>query len=1228
MRMLRPASAASGPSTSSLCVYVPDHLVSSAAVPSYPIRPCHVTGVSFSPSGRDVLASYSNENIYSFSTRQHARDYETVLRNARDARMRATTDAVMPSARGRGTQVLTDGPDRAQPAAMLQPPGRSIFQAWPTAGPFHASGPAAPGSDPAAGGSAGQRAGQARGPGPQQAGAAASGTAAAAPLSAGRRVVSRSAAVQPAPLFPPAPGPPADQHAAGALPSSSGQQQLGGSNGSGSNNSSGPPPLIPVDENPQPWSPLGSAGERVRQGFERLRDSRLRLQSLMSHPFQSRRTSRSGTPATGAVTGAAQQTSPDQQPGPSTLRSLFFGRRPSDAGQMDMDAAAGPSQKPAAGPGQQAAVAEAHARREEVVNDDEDYEIGASGRAAAAKRRRLNDGRGLGTSAPSPGPSGRPPRPPGDESGGLAGVPGASDRGLEAGLGAGPGPATAAAAAGEAVAAVAPAAAPAATDWSSLLARIMLLRQQVAEAEARVQETQRLLQGAQSVSVGALLLQREGQEGAAQMVGEAADVQARARAAHTRATAALALARTTLQGVAARIPPPAPQMEQPPSTSGAGAGSQPPPLSGMEEPQASHGRLAPASSNPATNSLQAQPEMGSTAGDGPATLHRQPSLTDSQMGQMSIHSAGIGYDGAQQDPSHSRRGNTVSEAGTLQDVQVGAGAAGHVSVPSRRHTRASSRTADQQQAQHPQPTQQEASQQAGEPLQLPQQHQPQHQPGPGVQGGLSAAHDMEIDNQPAVAPSTAAGTSSNLHSPHVRRSARLAGLGSPSSAQPQVAGAGQGTASAQQGGQLAVVQAAGGQQAAAAAATTSAAAAAQSGTGGRGAKRKRGGSDPMHQDAAQQASEPEAQPALSGVGRQGTGAQRQPEVQADAQQGEPGGSPPAGPLSPSSLIARLRSWRQVRQAPPQSDRRAQHRAPTASQVIQPTPATGPTTLQATTAQPVGGSDAPDSFRNVPLAPASSSAPPAGSSSGSRARAAAPQPPRRDTRGSNVDWRAALAAAYRTGGEAAAAGAGGPAVAGAVAGPPAAGSAMGPGVPPGGPSGDHGANASFRERLRRRLGALIPAAGGEGGSSTGRGGATADWDVRAGRSTGDMAAGGDDTYLRCFSGHTNGLSIKECAWLGPSSGHVVSGSDEGDLWLWDACTAELLAVLPASQDAIINSVQVGCASFSWVCVLCAACAGCLFVCCAAPAGACSTCLGLWVLGAVQLPASGALAAALR
>ncbi|GIM03740.1 hypothetical protein Vretimale_8405 [Volvox reticuliferus] len=84
-----------------------------------------------------------------------------------------------------------------------------------------------------------------------------------------------------------------------------------------------------------------------------------------------------------------------------------------------------------------------------------------------------------------------------------------------------------------------------------------------------------------------------------------------------------------------------------------------------------------------------------------------------------------------------------------------------------------------------------------------------------------------------------------------------------------------------------------------------------------------------------------------------------------------------------------------------------------------------------------------------------------------------------------------------------------------------------------------------------------------------------------RSDGSGGGGGgsDDgagDFLRCFDGHKNVMTIKEVAFFGGSGygpSYVVSGSDDGHVFMWDYDTAEIVRMLPVQEHAIPNFLAV-------------------------------------------------------
>lgn len=65
---------------------------------------------------------------------------------------------------------------------------------------------------------------------------------------------------------------------------------------------------------------------------------------------------------------------------------------------------------------------------------------------------------------------------------------------------------------------------------------------------------------------------------------------------------------------------------------------------------------------------------------------------------------------------------------------------------------------------------------------------------------------------------------------------------------------------------------------------------------------------------------------------------------------------------------------------------------------------------------------------------------------------------------------------------------------------------------------------------------------------------------------------DGGYSICYRGHRNVLSSRGSSWLGERGQYVVSGSDDGYLFVWDAATGEVVAAVKGSNRSI-KRVQV-------------------------------------------------------
>jgi len=64
----------------------------------------------------------------------------------------------------------------------------------------------------------------------------------------------------------------------------------------------------------------------------------------------------------------------------------------------------------------------------------------------------------------------------------------------------------------------------------------------------------------------------------------------------------------------------------------------------------------------------------------------------------------------------------------------------------------------------------------------------------------------------------------------------------------------------------------------------------------------------------------------------------------------------------------------------------------------------------------------------------------------------------------------------------------------------------------------------------------------------------------------------DGYKHKFEGHRNNDTVKQVAYLGPRSEYVVSGSDCGHVFIWDARTSEMLRVMYGDSFGAINCLS--------------------------------------------------------
>ena len=61
--------------------------------------------------------------------------------------------------------------------------------------------------------------------------------------------------------------------------------------------------------------------------------------------------------------------------------------------------------------------------------------------------------------------------------------------------------------------------------------------------------------------------------------------------------------------------------------------------------------------------------------------------------------------------------------------------------------------------------------------------------------------------------------------------------------------------------------------------------------------------------------------------------------------------------------------------------------------------------------------------------------------------------------------------------------------------------------------------------------------------------------------------GDSGWVRQFRGHCNMRTVKEVNFFGPLDQYVMSGSDDGQIFMWDAETAEIVQLLDGDNDVV-------------------------------------------------------------
>jgi len=65
---------------------------------------------------------------------------------------------------------------------------------------------------------------------------------------------------------------------------------------------------------------------------------------------------------------------------------------------------------------------------------------------------------------------------------------------------------------------------------------------------------------------------------------------------------------------------------------------------------------------------------------------------------------------------------------------------------------------------------------------------------------------------------------------------------------------------------------------------------------------------------------------------------------------------------------------------------------------------------------------------------------------------------------------------------------------------------------------------------------------------------------------------DGTYVQCYSGHRNSSTVMGVNYFGPRSKFIVSGSDMGCIFIWEASTGKVVTVLPDADNEWIKCLK--------------------------------------------------------
>jgi WD repeat-containing protein 42A len=58
-------------------------------------------------------------------------------------------------------------------------------------------------------------------------------------------------------------------------------------------------------------------------------------------------------------------------------------------------------------------------------------------------------------------------------------------------------------------------------------------------------------------------------------------------------------------------------------------------------------------------------------------------------------------------------------------------------------------------------------------------------------------------------------------------------------------------------------------------------------------------------------------------------------------------------------------------------------------------------------------------------------------------------------------------------------------------------------------------------------------------------------------------------LRAFNGHRNNATVKGVNYFGLQSQYIISGSDCGNVFLWDKSTSEIVQFFKGDEEGVVS-----------------------------------------------------------